>query len=1294
MQLGEAVVRGGMKETGERILALRDELAAVHRELAAAGKEHEDACDQAEADFRRESGRLEEAEEDIPVADPGPGDRAALERRRDARIAKVKRAETNLVRRLEGELERRRREASAEIERIQERLAAEDEDRRGPLEERFRRWEELGPVIRDRYSETANVVREFAVLHAVRLENPPEWSGEVDPDADPNAAAAGVTKAFEDVLLGVRREGSRRGFGLSRPGLVILALVVLVATGGAAAALALGLGAGPVALAVVGGAVVLGAAVVLLVGRSARARAGLAVRTFAATAAAEAGRFARHQEAALKHLDRRCVECAEEHRAAVEAAEAAVREKTREESAPAVAALEQAKERANRLEWRVLARHGDRLAELKARADAARRGREETRAAAFAALEEEHRERRAEIDGLLARRRGELEARRRAALDGFAAFAAAASAAVREDNPPWSEVEPRRIELPKRFPATVPFSGLEVAPAALVPGTNGANGANGADADAGPFRLPAVLDFPAAGSLLVRHAGPGREEALELLTNAVLRVLTSFPAGKARLTLVDPVGLGQSFSALMHLADHDEALVNGRIWTETPHIERRLAMLTEHIEKVIQKYLRNRYDTIGEYNEEAGELQEPYHFLVIADFPASFNDVAAERLMSILSSGPRCGVYTFVSQDTRLSLPPIVDPAILARNGPVLDRDRERLRLSGPGLERAAFRPERPPEPEVASALLDTIGRQSVDADRVEVPFAAVTPGDDDVWSGSTTRGVRVPIGRTGAERLQIFDLGKGTAQHALVAGRTGSGKSTLFHVLITNLSLWFSPDEIEFYLIDFKKGVEFKPFATHRLPHARVVAIESDREFGLSVLRAIDVELSRRGDLFRRLGVQDLAGYRRHPEATTLPRSLVVIDEFQEFFTEDDAVARDAALLLDRFVRQGRAFGIHMVLGSQTLSGIYTLAKSTLGQMGVRIALQCNESDSYLVLSEDNGVARLLTRPGEAIYNDMSGLLEGNNPFQVVWLPEEEEAGHLARVAARAAASGRPVREAVVFEGNTPARLEKNAELAALVAAGPPEKAEGDDRIWLGEPNAIKGPTEVRFLPASGSNLLVVGQRRDAAFAMMAAAVRSLAAQRPVGDLRVVILDGGGHEPEYAEHFARLIDSVPHRIERYDLRAVPDAVEEIAAIVDRRGEGHGEEDHSPVYVFAFGLQRLRALRREDEFSMSFSAEEKASTGDRFATILTDGPARSVHTIVWCDTLVNLNRTLSRQAMKEFDVRVLFQMSAADSSELIDSSAANQLGLYNALLAVESTGTFEKFRPYALPRPAAARTAG
>ena len=108
---------------------------------------------------------------------------------------------------------------------------------------------------------------------------------------------------------------------------------------------------------------------------------------------------------------------------------------------------------------------------------------------------------------------------------------------------------------------------------------------------------------------------------------------------------------------------------------------------------------------------------------------------------------------------------------------------------------------------------------------------------------------------------------------------------------------------------------------------------------------------------------VQDLPGYRGATGAV-MPRCLLVVDEFQELFVEDDKTAQDAALLLDRLVRQGRAFGIHVILGSQTLGGAYSLARSTIGQMAVRIALQCSDADSQLILGDNNGAGRYRCGP------------------------------------------------------------------------------------------------------------------------------------------------------------------------------------------------------------------------------------------------------------------------------------------------------------------------------------------
>ncbi len=153
-------------------------------------------------------------------------------------------------------------------------------------------------------------------------------------------------------------------------------------------------------------------------------------------------------------------------------------------------------------------------------------------------------------------------------------------------------------------------------------------------------------------------------------------------------------------------------------------------------------------------------------------------------------------------------------------------------------------------------------------------------------------------------------------------------------------------------------------------------------------------------------------------------------MDEFQEFFVEDDKIAQEAAQLLDRLVRQGRAFGIHVLLGSQTLGGAYSLARSTIDQMAVRIALAMQRSGRPPDSQQGQLGARLLSRPGEAIYNAASGLLEGNHLFQVVWLSDEQRDDGLAKV--RTLAEERHVKtHQIVFEGTAPSDIVNNPLLA-----------------------------------------------------------------------------------------------------------------------------------------------------------------------------------------------------------------------------------------------------------------------
>ena len=846
--------------------------------------------------------------------------------------------------------------------------------------------------------------------------------------------------------------------------------------------------------------------------------------------------------------------------------------------------------------------------------------------------------------------------------------------------PAWAGLNPNDWQPPQQFLNAAKFAQLEIETAKFFAARP--KDARLALPCPSQLSLPLLLAHPQQGSLLIETEKTGDAEAVAAMNNLILRLLATTPPGRVEFTIFDPVGLGQNFATLMHLADYEGGSINSRIWTQSAQFEEKLADLGEHMEKIIQMYLRNEYATIAEYNAQAGSTAEKYHVLVVASFPVNFSDVAARRLRNIAASGARCGVYTLVHWDHRNAPPQEFVPDELRNNSICLargDNGFEIAKWKAPGTKLTL---ETPPSAEQATEFLHRVGDLGKNANRVEVSFESVAPDDAGIWREETREVLRVPIGRSGATKFQYLEIGKGTRQHALIAGKTGSGKSTLFHVIITNLALRCSPEEVEFYLVDFKKGVEFKCYGSRRLPHARVVAVESDREFGLSVLQRVDDELRRRGEWFRKVGAQDLAGYKRLGGTESVPRTLLMIDEFQEFFTEEDRVSQGAAVLLDRIVRQGRAFGIHVILGSQTLGGAYTLARATIGQMVIRIALQCNEADAYLIMDQDNPAPRLLSRPGEGIYNDSAGAIEGNAPFQAVWLSDQTRDEYLAKV--RALADEKKYPGPIVFEGNAPADVRENNLLSAVLEK-PANEIPASARIWLGAPNSIKGPTEAVFQRQSGSNLLIVGQSEERTATILSASLVALAAQFPKDGAKFYVLDGSPPGLSQRETLEQITKAIPQGAVTGNNGNVGELMTTLAEELKQRTEtGSGGPE---IFVLIQGLQNFKKLRQEDEFSFS-SSEGGPTPAAIFTSLITEGPAHGIHIIVACDTFNNTGRFIGRKTLGEFETRVLFQMSAADSASLIDAPTAATLGLHRAVLFNEREGAIETFRPYAPPEPA------
>ncbi|HEY1378054.1 MAG TPA: hypothetical protein VGF55_14735, partial [Gemmataceae bacterium] len=274
--------------------------------------------------------------------------------------------------------------------------------------------------------------------------------------------------------------------------------------------------------------------------------------------------------------------------------------------------------------------------------------------------------------------------------------------------PDWSGPAWRGWQPPTGVPAGIRFGELAVDVAALPGGQPADSKLRPIDPDR--FTVPALLPFPHRCATLLHATGAARGAAVQALQAMMMRFLTALPPGKVRFTIIDPVGLGENFAAFMHLADYDEQLIGARIWTETAQIEKRLADTTEHMENVIQKYLRNQYSSIEEYNEQAGEVAEPYRVLVVANFPANFSLDAARRLASIAASGASCGVFTLVSVDPRLPLPQGFPLADLEQPSLNLRWRHGHFEWDDPDFSQYPLTLDAPPDPAPLAAIVQTVG--------------------------------------------------------------------------------------------------------------------------------------------------------------------------------------------------------------------------------------------------------------------------------------------------------------------------------------------------------------------------------------------------------------------------------------------------------------------------------------------------------------------------------------------------------------------------------------------------------
>ena len=222
---------------------------------------------------------------------------------------------------------------------------------------------------------------------------------------------------------------------------------------------------------------------------------------------------------------------------------------------------------------------------------------------------------------------------------------------------------------------------------------------------------------------------------------------------------------------------------------------------------------------------------------------------------------------------------------------------------------------------------------------------------------------------------LESVDLSK--IPHILLGGSTGSGKSIQLKVLLVQ-SL---KKNAIVCIADFKGGVDFP-----RIWHdKRKMCFDEDTL--LTLLTELTDELERRKTMFRETGCANISDYNKQ-SAVPLQRHIFACDEVAEVLDKTGLTKEQKERIglienrLSMIARQGRAFGIHLILATQRPD-----ANILSGQIRNNIDCRvCGRADTILSqIILDN------TTAAEQIPKDKAGrfILHDGTVFQGFWIDE-----------------------------------------------------------------------------------------------------------------------------------------------------------------------------------------------------------------------------------------------------------------------------------------------------------------